>query len=425
MKRIILAIALFITINATAQDDKTVTLTITGQGKTIEEAKQNALRSAIEQAFGTFISSNTTILDDKLVKDEIVSITNGNIQKFDVLNETPLPDGGGYLTTLKAIVSVNKLTSFCESKGVSVEFKGGLFAMNMALQEFNEKSELKAWENTYDIIIKLLRNSFDYKIAANTPTIFKDIKDVDKWKVPIDIELKTNNNYKLAIDILVDFCKSTNLNKTEIENIAKVGKKTYSFNINDKQNALFNVSFRNNSIRYDILKIPILMTYLGISNIVLDNGIEKKPFFYYTSTAEGNKKIDLDDVNPMTMISKSPNLIVVDKSKDYMVYKDIIMKHNIFIWKNKIYVGSNLFNGQISVPTIYEVARQNDEIIKNFIRKTGNDSYYKLDNMGWWSETTVNYYNLDNFFEIKFNQVLTLEEINKIKEYKIEILKAN
>ena len=47
-----------------AQDDKTVTLTVSGTGKTLEEAKKNALRSAIEQAFGAFISSKTEILND-------------------------------------------------------------------------------------------------------------------------------------------------------------------------------------------------------------------------------------------------------------------------------------------------------------------------------------------------------------------------
>ena len=63
MKIVFILIALFVTINLQVQDsDKTVTLRVTGQGKTIEEAKQNALRSAIEQAFCSFISSKTEIL---------------------------------------------------------------------------------------------------------------------------------------------------------------------------------------------------------------------------------------------------------------------------------------------------------------------------------------------------------------------------
>jgi hypothetical protein len=48
------------------------------------------LRSAIEQAFGAFISSKTEILNDNLVKDEIVSVSNGNIQKFEVLSEAQI-----------------------------------------------------------------------------------------------------------------------------------------------------------------------------------------------------------------------------------------------------------------------------------------------------------------------------------------------
>ena len=76
----------------------------------IEEAKTNALRSAIEQAFGTFISSKTEILNDNLVKDEVVSVANGNIQKFDVVSQVEIPNNG-FAITLNVIVSINKLTS--------------------------------------------------------------------------------------------------------------------------------------------------------------------------------------------------------------------------------------------------------------------------------------------------------------------------
>ena len=94
MKKITsLLIALFFSLIINAQEDKTVTLSISGQGKTQDEAKQNALRNAIEQAFGTFISSNTEILNDELVKDEIVSVSNGNIQKFEIISEVKISEG--------------------------------------------------------------------------------------------------------------------------------------------------------------------------------------------------------------------------------------------------------------------------------------------------------------------------------------------
>ena len=120
MKKITsLLMILFFSLIINAQEDKTVTLTVSAQGQTQDEAKQNALRNAIEQAFGTFISSNTEILNDELVKDKIVSVSSGNIQNFEVISEVQISDGG-YATTLKATVSVTKLTSFVESKGVVV-----------------------------------------------------------------------------------------------------------------------------------------------------------------------------------------------------------------------------------------------------------------------------------------------------------------
>ena len=137
---------LFVPFQGFAQEDKTVTLTVSAQGQTISEAKQNALRDAIEQAFGAFISSNTEILNDDLIKDEIVSVSNGNIQDYEVISELELPNGS-YATTLIATVSVTKLTAFVESKGVVVDFKGSILAANIKQQMLNEQNEINALYN--------------------------------------------------------------------------------------------------------------------------------------------------------------------------------------------------------------------------------------------------------------------------------------
>ena len=56
----------FVTFVLFAQDlDKAVTITASGSGKTLEDAKQAALRSATEQAFGAFISSKTEMFSTK------------------------------------------------------------------------------------------------------------------------------------------------------------------------------------------------------------------------------------------------------------------------------------------------------------------------------------------------------------------------
>jgi len=84
-------------------DDNVVSITVVGQGKTIDEARANALRSAVEQAFGAFISSNTKIINDSIVKDEFSSISAGNILGYEELHQSQLSDLS-FVLTLKTTV---------------------------------------------------------------------------------------------------------------------------------------------------------------------------------------------------------------------------------------------------------------------------------------------------------------------------------
>ncbi len=62
-----------------------VTIVVSSKGNNEEEAKAQALRSAVEQAFGTFVSSRTEILNDELVQDQIVSLSTVNIKKYEAI----------------------------------------------------------------------------------------------------------------------------------------------------------------------------------------------------------------------------------------------------------------------------------------------------------------------------------------------------
>ena len=179
-----------------AQDaDKTVSITVSGSGKTQEEAKQSALRSAIEQAFGVFISSKTEIFNDQVVADQIASVSSGNIQSFTLLNESQLPNGS-WGVTLKALVSVSKLTSFVEAKGIAVEIKGGLFAINIKQQMLNEQSEVEAVSEMVGLLHEPMQTAFDYSIKSWEP---KSLDAQNKnWEIPLEITATANKN--------MDFC---------------------------------------------------------------------------------------------------------------------------------------------------------------------------------------------------------------------------
>lgn len=224
MKKFIVGLFCLLAFNLNAQDDKTVTLVVSGQGQTQNEAKQNALRSAIEQAFGTYISSKTEILNDDLVKDEIVSVSNGNIQNYEVLSEGKI-ENSHYSISLKATVSVSKLTTFIENKGINVEFNGDILAENVRLQILNEKNEVESIDNTVKICKDILDRSCDFEIVRGEPK--QKNSDNLKWAVPLKIKTKFNSNINLFCKYLTNAVTNLSMSEAEILKYSQLGKKTF------------------------------------------------------------------------------------------------------------------------------------------------------------------------------------------------------
>jgi hypothetical protein len=211
IKLFIIILILLSNTSVIAQDaEKTATLVVSGQGKTKEESKQIALRSAIEQAFGTFISSKTEILNDNLVKDEIVSITNGNIQKYDLLSEGYVPDGD-YAVTVRAIVSISKLSNFCESKGIEIMFKGDLLSSNIQMIDLNKEGELVSMKNLKQISSDWLKKCFDYSLKTSEPANING-----RYQITLTVFANLNSNFINFNRYVVNTLKNIGMSSSEI-----------------------------------------------------------------------------------------------------------------------------------------------------------------------------------------------------------------
>jgi hypothetical protein len=232
------AIAMTIALSIFAQEDKAVAITCNGTGQTLEEAKKVALRSAIEQAFGAFISSNTEILNDKVVSDQIISVTNGSIQSYESLSESQFPDGR-WGTTIKANVSVGKLTSFVQSKGVNVEIKGGLFAINIKQQMLNEQGEEFAVLEMVKILHEQFQNSFDYTLETGTPQAID--AESKNWSIPMKVIVKCNKNIEFCEDYFVKTMKALSLTPTDVKGYRELNKFVYPINLkkNNKEDTFY------------------------------------------------------------------------------------------------------------------------------------------------------------------------------------------
>lgn len=224
--------------NTIANPKDEVALTVSADGATKEEATKIALRSAIEQAYGAFVSANTTILNDEMVKDEIVTISNGNIKSYQEVASVLLPNGRTTVT-LNAIVSISKLTSYAQSKGATTEFAGATFAMNVKMMELNKQNEMKALDNLILQIKEILPTAFDLELIVGEPQLYsninpfscyprKNINFDNYYTLPINIIFRYNENHTTLWNLISSTLKSVEPSQKECDFFKNTSRTDYT-----------------------------------------------------------------------------------------------------------------------------------------------------------------------------------------------------
>jgi hypothetical protein len=193
-----------------AQTPKEVKLVTMGEGATKEHATKSALRSALEQAFGTFVSANTTILNDELVRDEIATVTTGNISSYKELS--CIKSGGNYKVSLESVVAIDKLISYAKSHGSSAEFASQTFLANMRLRELNKQNQQEALANLLTQLKMLQPQMFTGDITV------KDPKKIETgYRVPIELKVYTTGVYVQAYNLLYKTLSALSLTESDVE----------------------------------------------------------------------------------------------------------------------------------------------------------------------------------------------------------------
>ena len=236
MKKLLLIfVALVISITAYAQE--TVTLVVNGEGTTKEEATANALRSAIEQAFGVFVSANTQILNDEIVKNEIATISSGNIKEYKELGTITLPDGRKSIS-LSATVSIKNLISYAKSKGSSTEFAGAVWGMNIKMRKLNAENERMAVDHLLEQLDILSRDMFKIELSTPNPPVkinwddyqYSDLKksySSQPYSVDFNLTYYSTPTFKLFFDFLFNSLQSISLSDDEVKAYKESGEPMY------------------------------------------------------------------------------------------------------------------------------------------------------------------------------------------------------
>ena len=237
-------------ISETETEDKEniVTVVTVSGGETKSEAIKFALRDALEQTYGTFISSNTKILNDELVKDEIISISSGNIKDYEIISELQLPNGF-FSVTISSQVSLKSFATYMQKKGHKVSFSGSKFSMNIKLLKLNEESEKKAINNMLIVLKDLIKSCIDFKISGlpSAPALIplrnsntmKNSKEEELYKVLMEVKWGLNENYKSFTEYLKESLRSISMKNSEIEEYLRLKKSTHEFFFYDQKNIIY------------------------------------------------------------------------------------------------------------------------------------------------------------------------------------------
>lgn len=165
--------------------------------KAFEEAKEKALRAAVEQAAGVRIDADTVVVNNQLVRDQVFANTSGYVKKFDVLEKKV--EKGVATVKVKADVITDNL-----DKDITA-------ARDLVKRMGRPSIVIVVQEQTVPLDQKSLLNS------ENMATALTEVLKADGW----DIKDAQAMNKKLKLE------SAATLGASELKEISDLSKANY------------------------------------------------------------------------------------------------------------------------------------------------------------------------------------------------------
>ncbi len=207
---------------AFAQDAKLETIIAFGTGVDENIALTNAKLNALEQVFGTFITTTTVIENDSIVLNKIVSITNGQITNYEIVKSEKTDYG--YIVTIKLDANISKLVNFCESIGIEANVKGSLFSVNLATKMNNRANEVYVIQNFINTFKSEIGSMFDYNISTDEPI---KASNADKYLIRINCSVVVNKNFNSIVNVLINLIDQVAIKQSELPDFKKSNLEFY------------------------------------------------------------------------------------------------------------------------------------------------------------------------------------------------------
>jgi len=328
----LLIVVIFLFSNHIFGKENLVSIKVIGSGKSYEEAKNNALRSALEQVSGVYLSSNTSIINDVIISDNIISITNGTVSKYEIIEKSQMDKI--FSMVIIAFVSADNFAKYVSQKtSTNILLDGNLFVTNVKQIELNQKAEAEAIKNIFIIYRSIYSQSFDISLKAEQPVsctfdYYKgnSFKVTDKfYSVSIKVVCEANKNIKKAQDYLLKNLKAISLDDEKAKEYTRMtGKLAYKWGdmFFMTKNLNKNISYWEDTSAFGG-KEYLITKFSILENLVVNDGITGYQFVKpYRSDYQ-----TLSSIEKINKVSTSQNEKRAGKEKkDEWVSRDVECK---------------------------------------------------------------------------------------------------
>jgi hypothetical protein len=165
---------------------------VSGEGSTVEQAKENAFRTAVQQQAGAIVLSERQATNDKLTKDNISLFSAGFVDDFKIIDINQ--NGSTIKITLDVLVSESKLLNQVLNTGQTTQGINGERAV-AALNTFVDSKE--KGDRMLDVILSTYPKNA-YIVEQKPFTLSVDVYRNAVISVPYS--LKWNYDYILAMN---------------------------------------------------------------------------------------------------------------------------------------------------------------------------------------------------------------------------------
>ena len=208
-----------------------------GYGKNPDDALTQALRNAVEEAVGTYMTSTTRIENDELIEDKILSLSRGFIKDFKKLSEMKVD--GETKVTVSVIVTKTQILETLKASGIKVKVAG-----KKMFQQF--ASFDRQMEDEYKVISSLLKDlpkegPLDYTVEVSGEPIREQSRGQKKYRIDVKVTGNINQNYKNFYENFRNILVETAFDQKKIKVRSDDKKKNPLFglfnNVNDNSKA--------------------------------------------------------------------------------------------------------------------------------------------------------------------------------------------